>query len=391
MQRWILHVDMDAFFASVEQRDHPEYRGRPLIVGGIGSRGVVSTASYEARKFGVHSAMPMAEARRRCPDGIFVACNHRRYTQESKKIRAIMAEFSPLVEPLSLDEAFLDISGMERLYPEPAAIASAIKERIFAELGLTASAGVAPNKFLAKLASDLKKPAGLVIVRPGEERAFLRDLPIKRMWGVGPATAKLLTELGITTIGQLAAFDSQRLQRQIGQTAYEMQRLANGIDERPVESDYVPKSVGNEETFANDIVSRDEILRQLLALCEKVAWRLRRINLSGRTVTLKLRYASFKTLTRSLTLPEPTCYDEEIYRSVKGMLEKLTLQEGVRLLGVTVGNLQTSDGGQLSLFAPVDDKRQRMYEAVDKLRDRFGRDIVTKAPLCKAEKQETLF
>ncbi len=388
MQRWILHVDMDAFFASVEQRDHPEYQGKPVIVGGLGSRGVVATASYEARRFGVHSAMPMAEARRRCPEGVFLPCDHRKYTQESKKIRAIMADFSPLVEPLSLDEAFLDVSGMDRLYPDPVAIALAIKERIARELNLTASAGLAPNKFLAKLASDLKKPAGLVVVQPGEEQAFLEEMPIKRMWGVGPATAKVLLEMGIKTIGQLASLDPLRLVRQLGQAASDMQRLAKGIDDRPVESDYAPKSVGNEETFAKDLVGREAILNQLLALTEKVAWRLRQLNLSGRTVTLKLRYASFKTLTRSQTLPEPTCYDEEIYQTVKAMLDKLTLQEGVRLLGVTVGNLQTSDGGQLSLFAPSDDKRQRMYEAVDRLRDKFGRDILTKAPLCKVEKKD---
>ena len=390
MQRWILHVDMDAFFASVEQRDHPEYRGKAVIVGGIGSRGVVSTASYEARRFGVRSAMPMSEARRRCPDGIYLAPDHRKYTQEAKKIRLLMAEFSPLIEPLSIDEAFLDVSGMEMLYGDPAEIALALKERIFQETGLTASAGLAPNKFLAKLASDLQKPAGLVVVKPGEESSFLRDLPISRMWGVGPATAKQLELLGISKIGELAQADPARLFKFVGQSAADMQRLAQGIDERPVVSEHVPKSVGNEETFAHDLFDRQEILLQLLALSEKVAWRLRQLRLSGRTVTLKLRYASFKTLTRSQTLPEPTCYDDEIYRTVKEMLEKLNLQEGVRLLGVTVSNLQTCDGGQISLFAPSpgEDKRRKLHEAVDGLRSRYGGGIVTKAPVCRPEERE---
>ena len=390
MQRWILHVDMDAFFASVEQRDNEEYRGKAVIVGGIGSRGVVSTASYEARRFGIRSAMPMAKARQLCPDGIYLPCDHRKYMQEAKKIRVIMADFSPLIEPLSIDEAFLDVSGMEMLYSDPAEIALELKARIFQETGLTASAGLAPNKFLAKLASDLKKPSGLVVVREGEEKAFLRDLPIKRMWGVGPATAGQLELLGIRTIGQLAEADPMLLLQQLGQNATDMQRLARGIDERPVISEHMPKSVGNEETFAHDIFDRQELLLQLLALSEKVAWRLRQLRLSGRTLTLKLRYASFKTLTRSQTLPEPTCYDEEIYQAVKLMLEKMNLQEGVRLLGVTLSNLQTCDGGQISLFAPApaDDKKRKLHAAVDDLRNRYGRGIVTKAPLCKNEERD---
>ncbi len=390
MQRWILHVDMDAFFASVEQRDHEEYRGKAVIVGGLGSRGVVSTASYEARSFGVRSAMPMAKARQLCPDGIYLPCDHRKYAQEAKKIRAIMDDFSPLVEPLSIDEAFLDVSGMEMLYADPAEIALELKRRIFEETGLTASAGLAPNKFLAKLASDLKKPSGLVIVRAGEEKAFLQDLPIRRMWGVGPSTAGQLELLGIRKIGQLAEADQKLLLQQLGQNATEMQQLAKGIDERPVISEHMPKSLGNEETFAQDIFERRELLLQLLALSEKVAWRLRQLRLSGRTVTLKLRYASFKTLTRSQTLPEPVCYDEEIYQTVKAMLEKMNVQEGVRLLGVTVSNLQTCDGGQISLFAPepAGDKRRKLHAAVDGLRNRYGRGIVTKAPLCKKKAQD---
>ncbi|MDU4959517.1 MAG: DNA polymerase IV [Sporomusaceae bacterium] len=380
MQRWIMHVDMDAFFASVEQRDHPELRGKPVIVGGCGARGVVATASYEARQFGVRSAMPAAEARRRCPHAIFLPSDHRRYAQVSRQIRRIMDEFSPLVEPLSLDEAFLDLTGMELLYADPAAIARRIKERICLETGLTASAGIAPNKFLAKVASDLQKPDGLVVVRPEAVRRFLAPLPVSRLWGVGAVTAKLLREHNINTIGQLAAFDLEQLEGWLGNVAADLQDLAKGRDERPVVSDQAPKSVGNEETYEQDIYDPEEVRTRLLALAVHVGWRLRLLAVSGRTLTLKLRYRSFKTVTRSRTLPDPTCLDEVIFETAWELAQGVLRGEGIRLLGITVSNL-SSGGGQCSLFDNEAQKKLAVAAAVDKLREKFGSGIVSRGRL----------
>jgi DNA polymerase-4 len=388
MQRWIIHVDMDAFFAAVEQRDDPALRGRPVIVGGVGRRGVVSTASYEARRYGVHSAMPMTEARRLCPQGVFMPGDHKKYARVAGQIRDILAAFSPLVEPLSLDEAFLDVTGMEWLYPDPATIAAAIKERIKRELHLTASAGVAPNKFLAKLASDWRKPDGLVVVRPEEVAAFLRAMPIGRLWGAGEKTAKSLQGIGITTIGQLAGADEAILNRHFGQAAGEMRRLARGEDDRPVVPEHDPKSLGNEITFAEDLRSRDEIATCLLALSQKVSRRLRQAGYAGRTVTVKIRFGSFRTITRSRTLGEPTLLGDTIYDTALAIMAGVELTEGVRLLGVTLSNLQVY-GSQPSLFAAGDeDKKLKVSVAVDRLIDKFGEGAVTRGRLLPPKKEK---
>lgn len=380
MQRWIIHIDMDAFFAAIEQRDHEELRGKPVIVGGIGNRGVVATASYEARRFGVHSAMSMVEARRRCPEGIVLPCDHEKYSKVSGELQRIFSEFSPMVEPLSLDEAFLDVSGMEQLYASPEAIACCIKERIKHELGLTASAGVAPNKFLAKLASDLKKPDGLVVVQPGEEEAMLRELPITRMWGVGKTMAEVLRNLGIYTIGQLAKADVVQLAKHCGQLAHTIHSLAHGKDDRPVMPDLEPQSIGNEVTFPLDLMAVSQIEMELLALAEKVGWRLRQHGYSGKTITVKIRFASFKTITRSKTLSEATHFDEVLYETAVQICRQIPIHEGIRLLGITMSNLQ-SGCGQLSLFDQQSHKRTAVYETIDKLRNKFGEGIVTKGRL----------
>ena len=380
MQRWIIHIDMDAFFAAVEQRDNEALRGKPLIVGGTGNRGVVATASYEARRFGVHSAMSMVEARRRCPEGNFVPCDHAKYSRVSVELQRIFSEFSPVVEPLSLDEAFLDVTGMEQLYASPKEIAVCIKERIESELHLTASAGVAPNKFLAKLASEMKKPNGLFVVYPGEEEAMLRNLPITSMWGVGKSMAQILKNLGIYTIGQLAQTNVALLVKHCGQMAYKIHALAHGQDDRPVVANLEPKSIGNELTFPVDIITLSQIETELLALAEKVGWRLRQYDYSGKTITIKVRYASFKTITRSKTLLDYTQFDDVIYNVAMEICHQIPMGEGIRLLGLTVSNLQ-SGGGQLSLFDQQEDKRAAMYETIDKLRNRFGAGIVTKGRL----------
>ncbi|MDR3562157.1 MAG: DNA polymerase IV [Negativicutes bacterium] len=381
MQRWIVHVDMDAFFAAVEQRDNPALLGKPVIVGGLGRRGVVATASYEARHFGVHSALSMVEARRRCPHGVFLAGDHRKYGRVALEIQRILAEFSPLVEPLSLDEAFLDVTGMEWLYPDPEEIARRIKVQIKTELGLVVSAGVAANKFMAKLASDWGKPDGLVVVEPGSESEFLKDMPVSRLWGVGEKAAKSLQAVGINTIGQLACADRYLLDKIFGNSADHFRALSQGRDDRLVICEQAPKSIGNEVTFEQDMYKPEDIRACLLALAQKVGRRLRKSGYAGRTVNVKLRFASFKTITRARTLSEATCLDETIYETVGDIIPSLPLPEGVRLLGVTVSGLQAWGGGQMTLFSEVADKRTKVSAAVDGLKDRFGDAIVTRGRL----------
>lgn len=380
MQRWIIHIDMDAFFAAVEQRDRPELIGRPVIVGGLSARGVVSTASYEARRYGVHSAMPMSEARRRCPQGVYLTPDHDRYTAVSSQIRAILDRYSPLIEPLSLDEAFLDVTGMEWLYDSPVTIGRHIKDDIRRELELTASAGIAPNKFLAKLASDMQKPDGLVLIRPGEEASILRDLPVSRIWGVGDVTAAALAKRGILTAGQLACADARQLENVLGRSAREIICLAQGRDERPVTPDQPPKSIGNEQTYAEDLYAWETIETELLHLAAKVGWRLRRLSLAARTVTVKVRLASFRTFTRSRTWPEATNLDEVLYQTARELYATIAVTEGVRLLGLTAGGLQP-DEAIISLFDDSRDKQAALHKTVDRLKERFGENIVTKGRL----------
>jgi len=385
MQRYIIHVDMDAFYASIEQRDNPLLLGVPVIVGGLSKRGVVATASYEARKFGVHSAMSMVEARRRCPQGVFITPDHGKYSFVSSQIRQILDKYSPLVEPLSLDEAFLDVTGMGLLYSDPAEIARCIKADIKEQLQLTASAGVAVNKFLAKLASDLQKPDGLYVIRPGEEMKVLKDLPIRRLWGVGEVTAANIAKLGIQTIGQFAAADSKLLERYIGKSVYDLQQLAQGRDNRPVVPDQQVKSIGNEETFEEDLFHWEDIERHLLLFADKVGWRLRRLNLSGRTVTVKVRFASFRTVTRSRTLDAATSLDEVLYQTAKELYRTIQATEGIRLLGLTVSNLEPA-GEAITLFDSGKEKQETLHKVVDELKLRFGIDAVTKGRLIDPRK-----
>lgn len=385
VQRYIIHVDMDAFYASIEQRDKPELAGVPVIVGGLSNRGVVATASYEARKYGVHSAMSMAEARRRCPEAVFITPDHRKYSFVSAQIRQILDRYSPLVEPLSLDEAFLDVTGMDGLYADPADIARRIKDEIKQQLQLTASAGVAPNKFLAKLASDLQKPDGLYIIRPGEEEQVLAGLPVRRLWGVGEVTAVSIAKLGIRTIGQFAAADPNLLERHIGRDVYDLQRLARGLDDRPVVPDQQIKSVGNEETFDQDLYQWDEIEKQLLLFADKVGWRLRRLTLSGRTITVKVRFASFKTITRSRTLEEATNLDDTLYCIARELYKSIPSTEGIRLLGLTVSNLQPA-GQAMALFDSKQEKQESLHKVVDELKVRFGAAAVMKGRLIDPHK-----
>ncbi len=385
MQRTILHVDMDAFFAAVEQREHPEYRGKPVIVGGLSSRGVVATASYEARRSGVHSAMPMTTARRRCPDGIFVQGNYALYRAVSAEIFAIFSRYSPLVEPLSIDEAFLDVTGMGLLAPSPRVLAQRLKAEIREKTALVASVGIAPNKFLAKLASDLEKPDGLVEIRAEDAVRRIAPLPVRRLWGVGRRTEEKLLAQGIKTIGEMQQADEKKLARSLGtRAAHALKELSFGRDERRVEPDHEAKSIGKEVTFERDLESAEEAERELLSLAEKVGWRLRLAGVAARTIQLKVRRADFTTFTRSRTLFESTAHDEPIFRTARDLFRELGIKSGIRLLGVTGENFEPS--ALPSLFR--DEKKERLYGAIDALKKRFGESIITKAPLIDKNPQK---
>jgi DNA polymerase-4 len=386
--RVILHVDMDAFFASVEQRDDPRLRGRPVLVGGPSQRGVVAAASYEARRYGVRSAMPMVEARRRCPDGIVVAARHARYAEVSAEIFRIFGRFTPLVEGLSLDEAFLDVSASQSLFGDGETIARQIKKAIVEELRLTASAGVAPSKFVAKIASDLQKPDGLVVVKTGEERAFLEPLPVERMWGIGPKTAARVRSSGLRTLGDLAVAPPALLEKVLGKWACDVQRLARGEDNREVIPDRSAVSVGAEETFERDITNIDAIEAALLAQSGRVAQRLLRAGVLGTIVVVKIKYADFTLRTRRTTLAEPVGDAHSIYRAAKSLLSRFDRDKRIRLTGVSVSGLV--DGrAPLTLFPdPSLNKRRQIEQLVADVRDRYGADSLTRATLLASPRSE---
>jgi DNA polymerase-4 len=379
--RTIIHVDMDAFYASVEERDRPELAGRPIIVGADPKgRGVVSAASYPARRFGVHSAMPIGRAARLCPDGVFLPVDMDKYVRVSRDIMAILAGFTPLLEPLSIDEAFLDVTQSRALHGDGEAQARSIKSRIRAQVGLTASVGVASNKFIAKVASELEKPDGLVVVPPGTEAAFLSPLPISRLWGVGRVTAAELESMGIRTIGRLASVPAGDLRARFGKHGPLLHELARGVDERPVEPFAPPKSMGAEETFGADHRDVDRLSATLRSQAERVARELRADGYAGRTVTLKLRFADFSTITRSHT-DDPTQDGLKIYREASALLARVPLRQPVRLIGVSVSELGPAGAGQLSLLGPDAARRARLSRALDRLAERFGDESIRPASL----------
>ncbi len=319
-----MHVDMDAFFASIEQLDHPEYKGHPVIVGGLSSRGVVATCSYEARKFGVHSAMPISRAKKLCPDGIYVYPRMDRYKEVSHQIFSIMKEFTPHIEPLSIDEAFLEVSGMSTMYSGPKALGRAIKDRVFEETGLIISAGLAPNKFLAKLASDLDKPDGLVVIPYGREKEILAPLPIKRIWGVGPRTEKILKTGGFHLMRHIQALpDESSLIPLVGNQARRIWELANGIDERPVETDRKIQSIGAEETYEEDLTDGSAIELEFRYFANRLSKRLRKRNLLGHTVSIKVRYDDFTTVSRQKRLDTPSDHEHVFFETALLLWNKL--------------------------------------------------------------------
>jgi DNA polymerase-4 len=385
---------MDAFYASVEERDRPELAGKPVIVGGSAEkRGVVSAANYLARKFGVHSAMPSATAHRLCPQGIYLPPRIGYYAEVSRQIREIFERFTPLVEPLSLDEAFLDVTGSESLFGPAVEIGRQIKQAIRQELRLVVSVGVAPNKFLAKIASDLKKPDALVVVEPDKVQEFLDPLPVERLWGVGKQSSKAFQGLGIRTIGQLRQCPLDVLQARFGSSGEHLWSLAHGRDDRPVVSEREAKSISNETTFEHDISDMDVLRAWLVDLAEQVGYRLRRHGLRGRTVQLKVRFADFSTITRSQTLPEPADITDVLWRAADQLLCQ-RLPAGhlpVRLLGMGVSGLDDTRQVQGMLFDGEERERQSRVDAVaDQIKEKFGAGALRRGSSPQGEGPRTL-
>lgn len=389
----ILHVDMDAFYTSVEQRDRPELRGKPVIVGGTpAGRGVVAAASYEARKFGVHSAMPAVTAKRLCPQAIVLPTRIRYYASVSAEINEIFNRFTPLVEPLSLDEAFLDVRGSERLFGSALDIGRSIKQEIGDRLQLVASVGVAANKFLAKIASDLEKPDGFVIVDPSRTQVFLDPLPVGRLWGVGRATGRVFQRLGVQTVADVRALPRATLERYFGEQGSHLWELSRGIDARRVVPDREAKSISHETTFPVDIDDREVLRGWLVHLTEQVACRLRHHRLRGRTVQLKVRFSDFRTITRSTTFPRSTDVTDELWQAASEMFDHRlpAVRQPVRLLGLGVSGLESPAQVQRLLFGV--DKQQAhasLDKATDQIREKFGTSSLARASgLRRTDRQE---
>jgi DNA polymerase-4 len=384
----ILHVDLDAFFAAVEQRDRPELRGKPVVVGvgGRTDRGVVSAASYEARRYGIHSAMPLRTAARLCEHAAFVPVDGRKYSAVSKQVMEILRRYTPAVEQISIDEAFLDVAGSEGLHGTPVEMARSIRQAVLSELGLTVSVGVAATKLVAKVASDLEKPDGLVAVAPGTEAAFLAPLPISRLWGVGQKTAGILAEYGVRTIGDLAALPDDLLARRFGRQGPVLAQRARGIDHSPVSGADPARSVSHEHTFEIDTADMETLERTLLALSEGVASRLRAGDVKARTIAVKVRDSSFRTVSRQRTLVEPTDQTEVVFAAARDLALPQLKGIRVRLLGVAASHL--GNGEQMGLFSADDERRRRATQAADAIRARYGFKAIRRARLidsCVAE------
>ena len=384
--RFIIHIDMDAFFAAIEQRDNPLLLGKPVVVGadpkaGQG-RGVVSTCSYEARKFGIHSAMPISLAYRKCPQAVFLPVDSKKYSRISNEIYDIFHSFTPKVEMVSVDEAFLDITGSFHLFGTPRKTAQLLKSRIKEKTNLTASVGLAPTKMAAKIASDINKPDGLVEVSQDKLLDFLRPLDIDKIWGLGKKSRVIFNNLGIKTIGDLAKKDLREVEAALGRNGEYFWALARGIDEREVETEEEVKSISNEYTFSQDSGDKAVIEAVLIRLCEKVSGRLRQENLKGKTITLKIRLEGFLTYTRAKTLPKPTNFMDVIYKTIKELLDKFDCRgKKVRLVGVKVSNFSFGPV-QATLFdqnQEEGEKRERVHQAIDKIKSKFGQEAIFRA------------
>jgi len=377
--RSIIHIDMDAFFASVEKLDNPDLEGKPVIVGGLGKRGVVATASYEARKYGVKSAMPISKARKLCPDGIYLSTRFERYQEISKKIQEIFLSYTPKVEPISLDEAFLDVTETVNSFDSAITKARKIKREIEEKVGLTCSVGVAPNKFSAKLASDMQKPGGFVVIRESEVENVLKNLPVSKIWGVGKATEEKLNDMGIQTIGDLKEISRNRLKRVFGKQGENLYELARGIDESPVEPYHPVKSISQEMTFDEDLKDPEKVKIFIVRLSEEVGSTLRKDKLRAKTVKIKVRFSDFTTITRQISLDKPTNSTEIIRNLAKKLFEeKVTKDQAIRLIGVGVSNITETEEEQLYLFPETESKEKfkRIDNVLDQIRERFGKDVI---------------
>jgi DNA polymerase-4 len=386
MTRRILHIDMDAFYASVEQKDNPELRGKPVIVGGTSGRGVVSAASYEARKYGVRSAMPIFQAKKRCPHAIFVPVRMDRYIQMSEEVMGVLHQYSPLIEQVSVDEAYMDISGLERLYGSAEEIAGKIKVEIKKKTSLTCSIGIAPGKLFAKIASEMGKPDGLTIIRPDQVDEVIRSLTVDQVPGVGKKAKEKLAHLGVYTLGDLRKFSDQKLVDEIGQFGLRLKEFSLGIDDTPVVVYSEAKSISNEETLEKDTDDPEVLKREILSQAESVGRRLRGKGLRGCTITLKLKRSDFTQQTRSITLKDPTNSTETIYNWSLLLLDEVDMHEKFRLVGVGVSNFSSCSGGpvQMSLFQEADQKKkswENVEKAMDLIKSRFGRDAIKRGPL----------
>src|SRR5680860_76128 len=389
----IIHLDLDAFFASVEQRDNPAYQGKPLIVGGISggkgnsNRGVVCAASYEARKYGVHAGMPIWEARQKCPQGIFVPSQMNKYVEASKKFFQICSDYTPSIEPLSIDELFLDVSGCESLFGSSETIGRKIKERVYQKLGLKISVGIAENKFLAKIATNLGKPDGFYIIPAKDIQKILYPLPVSSLWGIGKKTEELLKKSGIYLVEQLARMPDYILENLLGKNGKKMKLLAQGIDESPVTPLSTAKSIGKETTFGTNITEKEILIKELLKLSQLVAYSARKKGYKGRTITLKIRFQDFITFNRSKTLENPTHLDDIIFKTVVELLDKVRDKKGgVRLLGIKLSNLTLGNGiKQLKFLIDEEDKKgdklEQLTQSLDKIREKFETKAITRASL----------
>lgn len=380
MERTILHIDMDAFFAAIEVLDHPELRGKPVIVGGVTTnRGVVSTANYEARGFGIHSAMPMFQAREKCPGGVFLKVNMPRYKEMSGKIMRILEDFTPLVEQVSIDEAFLDITGMEGLLGNPEQIARQIKDHVSSETSLTCSIGIAPNKFLAKVASDMHKPDGLMIIQAGEVDTFLASLPIEKIPGVGTRTVETLKHYGIKTAGEITSFSEDQLVKRFGKFGLRLHELCRGHDSSPVVPLREMKSISAEETLPYDTNDRNLLSKKLRDHADEVSESLRRHGRIGKTIGIKIKFSDFTAVTRAKTISRATDISQVILLTARRLLEDQPLPKKVRLIGLEVSNLSENAGdAQMHLF-PVgaDEEREKEVDkAMDEIREKYGRKVI---------------
>lgn len=378
----ILHVDMDAFFASVEQLDNPKLAGKCVIVGGLSGRGVVSAASYEARKFGVHSAMPIYLARQKCPHGEFLPPRMKRYSEISDKIMAVLETFSPLVEPVSIDEAYVDISGCERLHGNFQAIGSAVKKKIKESVGLGCSIGIAPNKFLAKIASEMNKPDGLTVIMPEDAVRFVKSVPAEKVPGVGKVTVKELEKLGIRTLGDVKKYPPEALIKRFGKFGLRMMELASGSDDSPVLPPAPGKSVSVETTLKSDTLDINLLKEYLLKQSEDVGSELRRTGMRAKTIVLKVKHADFRQITRRVTIKTPVQSSQVIYKEASNLLEAYGVKEKIRLIGVgATGLIPGSEPVQLSIFGAdnkKDGKWEKVDRAVDDIKKKFGKDVLVK-------------